>query len=279
MALSVIDRITRKGHEVERSLSQRLCGDRECRSIDSCLRNLQRIEHLLSTETYNELKNSLTELRTLATANFQGDEDRQFSVRRVNPGRRGRPTIEVTREQIEFLMNQGHTVKKIARMLGCSSSFLYKKSKLMGIPIRSRLSVIDDDQLQEHVRGLQGTYPNSGNEMMRALLRAQGVIVTRARVREVLTRINPTAAARRWSRTVARRVYHAPYPNSLWHIDGNMRLIQMGLCDTWCNRWTLTTDYLPKLQHRQSGHNSTFSFFESNIFLWTTIKSQIRPWW
>ena len=47
----------------------------------------------------------------------------------------------------------------------------------------------------------------------------------------MLTRVNPTAAARRWSRTVARRVYHVPYPNSLWHIDGNMRLIRLLLPD------------------------------------------------
>ncbi|KAL0159164.1 hypothetical protein M9458_042889, partial [Cirrhinus mrigala] len=52
-----------------------------------------------------------------------------------------------------------------------------------------------------------------------------GLKVSRQRVREMLVRINPAAAARRWSSTVARRVYHVPYPNSLWHIDGNMRLI------------------------------------------------------
>lgn len=68
-------------------------------------------------------------------------------------------------------------------------------------------------------------------QMIRALLRAQGVLVTRSRVREMLTRVNPTAAARRWSQTVARRVYHVPYPNSLWHIDGNMRLIRLLLPD------------------------------------------------
>lgn len=64
-------------------------------------------------------------------------------------------------------------------------------------------------------------------QLIRALLRAQGVLVTRSRVREMLIRVNPAAAARRWSRTVARRVYHVPYPNSLWHIDGNMRLIRL----------------------------------------------------
>jgi hypothetical protein len=68
-------------------------------------------------------------------------------------------------------------------------------------------------------------------QIIRALLRTQGVFVTRSRVGEMLTRVNPTAAARRWSWTVARRVYHVPYPNSLWHIDGNMRLIRLLLPD------------------------------------------------
>lgn len=62
--------------------------------------------------------------------------------------------------------------------------------------------------------------------MMRALLRAEGLLVPRRRVREMLTQVNPAATARRWSSTVARRVYHTPYPNSLWHMDGNMRLIR-----------------------------------------------------
>lgn len=61
---------------------------------------------------------------------------------------------------------------------------------------------------------------------MRGFLRAEGLFVPRRRVRDVLTQIDPAAAARRWSSAVVRRVYHVPYPNSLWHMDGNMRLIR-----------------------------------------------------
>ncbi|KAI7789967.1 hypothetical protein IRJ41_014317 [Triplophysa rosa] len=64
--------------------------------------------------------------------------------------------------------------------------------------------------------------------IMRGLLRADGLFVQRRRVRETLTQIDPAAAARRWSSAIARRVYHVPHPNSLWHIDGNMRLIRWG---------------------------------------------------
>lgn len=62
--------------------------------------------------------------------------------------------------------------------------------------------------------------------MMRGLLHARGLVVPRRKVREMMAPINPMATARRWSSAVSRRVYHVPYPNSLWHIDGNMRLIR-----------------------------------------------------
>ncbi|TRY85628.1 hypothetical protein DNTS_008764 [Danionella cerebrum] len=143
-------------------------------------------------------------------------------------GGRGRPAIQIPRDQIEFLMNQGHTVKRMARMLGCSSSFLYKRSKDLGVPVRSRMSAVDDGELETVIRRLHSHYPNSGSEMMRALLLAEGMRVSRIRVREMLVCINPSAAARRWSSTVSRRVYNVPHPNSLWHIDGNMRLIRWG---------------------------------------------------
>lgn len=80
-------------------------------------------------------------------------------------GIRGRPAIQITRDQIEFLMKQGHTVKRMSRILGCSSSFLYKRSKLLGLSVRSRMAGVDDEELENVVRRLQCQYPNSGNEV------------------------------------------------------------------------------------------------------------------
>ncbi|XP_078016898.1 uncharacterized protein LOC117250648 isoform X2 [Epinephelus lanceolatus] len=162
----------------------------------------------------NELRRSLDGVRTRISRAGVAAKYVGFSAHRINSGWRGRPAIHVTRDQIDFLMKQGNTVKRIAKILGCSSSFLYKRTKLLGIPVRRRFSVIDDEELERH--------------MMRGLLRADGLLLPRRRVREMLAHINPAAAARRWSSTVARRVYHIPYPNSLWHIDGNMRLIRWG---------------------------------------------------
>ncbi|XP_032440596.1 uncharacterized protein LOC116733835 [Xiphophorus hellerii] len=116
----------------------------------------------------------------------------------------------------------------MANIFGCSTSFLYKKSKALGVPIRGRLAAVTDEDLETNIRQLQSLYPNSGTEMMRGLLHARGLVVPRRKVREMMARINPMATARRWSSAVSRRVYHVPYPNSLWHIDGNMRLIRWG---------------------------------------------------
>lgn len=80
-------------------------------------------------------------------------------------GQQGRPAIHVTMEQIDFLLKQGYTVKRTAKILGCSSSFLYKRSKLLGIPVRSRFSAVQNEELERHVRRLHGLHPNSGYEV------------------------------------------------------------------------------------------------------------------
>lgn len=86
MALGIIEKATRKWHEIERALAQGICGERERRSLENCQRNIQRIEHLLSPDTNNELKSSLDELKTLLDAHFHAGQDRGFSVGRISSG-------------------------------------------------------------------------------------------------------------------------------------------------------------------------------------------------
>ncbi|XP_042267625.1 uncharacterized protein LOC121897289 isoform X2 [Thunnus maccoyii] len=112
-------------------------------------------------------------------------------------GRRGRPALDITRGQIELLLSQGFTVRAMARMLGCSSSYLHKKMKSFQISARNRFTPISDANLEEHVRRLHNQFPRSGSEMMRAYLHAEGIVVQRRRVRETLNRIDPAAAAQR----------------------------------------------------------------------------------
>lgn len=80
-------------------------------------------------------------------------------------GHRGRPSLAVTREQIELLFNQGFKVKAMARILGCSSSYLHKKMKYFRISMRNRFTDITDADLHDHVRRLHEQFPRSGSEV------------------------------------------------------------------------------------------------------------------
>ena len=62
----------------------------------------------------------------------------------------------------------------------------------------------------------------------------RGVIVSRARLRASIHRVDPDNTALRRS-IVVRRVYHASGPNAVWHIDGNHKLtmwrcLRLNLC-------------------------------------------------
>uniref|UniRef100_A0A3Q2DQX4 Integrase catalytic domain-containing protein n=1 Tax=Cyprinodon variegatus TaxID=28743 RepID=A0A3Q2DQX4_CYPVA len=204
----------------------------------------ERISDQLSADTHNALKNGLDELKVNrdTSRGYTDIEKNRCKSKHYSDtfeydsvlGGRGRPAIHITREQIDFLLAQGHTVKTMANIFGCSTSFLYKKSKALGVPIRGRLAAVTDEDLETNIRQLQSLWfkivrPHpSLNQMMRGLLHAQGLLVPRRKVRDMMARINPMATARRWSSAVSRRVCHVPYPNSLWHIDGNMRLIRWG---------------------------------------------------
>lgn len=60
--------------------------------------------------------------------------------------------------------------------------------------------------------------------MMAGYLRSSGVHVTRNRIRKCLSEIDPIGTAKRWSNTIKRRLYSVKTPNSLWHLDANLKL-------------------------------------------------------
>lgn len=84
-----------------------------------------------------------------------------------------------------------------------------------------------DDALDDMIRDIVAGNDQLGSEAVRAHLRADGVRVQRHRIRRSLARINPTAAAlRAMSQRPQRRLYRVAGPNSLWHLDGNHKLIR-----------------------------------------------------
>ncbi|XP_046902363.1 uncharacterized protein LOC124485088 isoform X3 [Hypomesus transpacificus] len=108
------------------------------------------------------------------------------------------------------------------------------------------------------------------SQMMQGYLRAEGITVQRRRVREMLTRVDPAAAAQRWSNVVARRSYHVPFPNSLWHIDGHMRLIRVVVATSLADRFiTSGLNVFEEMCSSRSVHSfyNLFYSFEEDLIL------------
>lgn len=120
------------------------------------------------------------------------------------------------------------TVREIANLLRVSPATIRRRMRLYGLSIRQTYSRITNQRLDEMVSAVVTDHPNCGYRMVRSHLQYNGYKISERRVRESLARVDPISIAYRWSRNgnIHRRQYHAPYPNAIWHIDGNMSLIR-----------------------------------------------------
>lgn len=87
-------------------------------------------------------------------------------------------------------------------------------------------STIDDRQLDQLVTEATAQHPAIGIRMVKGYLKGKGYRIQWKRVRESLLRTDPVGLAERCRITVNRRKYNVRFPLSLWHIDGNHKLIR-----------------------------------------------------
>ena len=89
-----------------------------------------------------------------------------------------------------------------------------------------RFSDISDADLDALVRDIARRTPFSGIRMVQGEIEGQGVHVQRERIRASLHRVDTLNIRARFNHVVERRQYRVPGPNSLWHVDGNHKLIR-----------------------------------------------------
>ncbi|KAK7157551.1 hypothetical protein R3I93_008903 [Phoxinus phoxinus] len=142
-------------------------------------------------------------------------------------GSRGAPSYAITQDQLSFLLSCGFTVTQIADILHTSVSTVKRRLRCFNLLQSASYSDISDVDLDEKIRDLVAGNDQLGSEAVRAQLRAEGILVQRCRVRSSMHRVNPRAAAlRAMSQRLRRRSYRVAGPNSLWHLDGNHKLIR-----------------------------------------------------
>lgn len=115
-------------------------------------------------------------------------------------------------------------LKKHAPLQPCMSSSFYRQYNLSHRMTNVQLS---ESELDQRVQEVIGANEQMGARSVWSALRATGIRVQRDRVRESLIRVSPAGAAQRaLSHRLHRRTYRVAGPNSLWHLDGNHKLIR-----------------------------------------------------
>ncbi|KAL7382992.1 hypothetical protein ABVT39_003034 [Epinephelus coioides] len=142
-------------------------------------------------------------------------------------GQTGRPVFQITHEQLQMLLSFNFSGKQIAVILGVSKSTVKRRLRQYNLSFRGRYTDLTDDGLDQHVWEIVSSNDDIGPEAVRARLVGEGIIVPRHRVWQSVIRTNPEGAAlRSMSHRLCRRTYRVAGPNSLWHIDGNHKLIK-----------------------------------------------------
>ena len=149
-----------------------------------------------------------------------------LSAELVLTGAVGRPTFEIPRNQLQYLIESRFSVPQIADLLGVSVSTIRRRMTLYNLSIQSTYSSITDDELDELIAGIQCQFPNWGNRQMYGHLLSRGIRIQYHRVRETQSRIDPEGCMLRRLRNLRRRCYSVQGPQHLWHIDGNHKLIR-----------------------------------------------------
>ena len=158
---------------------------------------------------------------------LNGAEDTSFHVEQLVTGERGRPNI--TREQLQFLLERAFSVPDIARIIGVYSvSTIERRLHEFHIAARSFYFDIDDETLDRTIRDISRSFPSAGYRRMTGFLLSRGIKVQQERIRGSMCRVDPEGVLIRSLElsTVNRRRYQVYAPLALWHIDGNHKLIR-----------------------------------------------------
>ncbi|KAK7155993.1 hypothetical protein R3I94_006153 [Phoxinus phoxinus] len=129
-----------------------------------------------------------------------------------------------------YLLN-GFTAQEIANLFGASERTIRRRMKQYHMRVSDLYSTISDAELDSTIEEIQRMYPNSGYRIIHGHLQARGLHVQTSRVRESVRRVDPhgTLIRAMSMRTIRRRQYTVPFPNAMWHIDGNHKLIRWRL--------------------------------------------------
>lgn len=147
-------------------------------------------------------------------------------MQRDSRRRRGRPTIRITAVELRNLLELHFTQAEIAKLFGCCARTIRRRIMEYGLQEIVEYSSINNQNLDNIVTNFVADFPCAGQKTLAGYLDSQGYHIQRWRIRESLLRVDPWGVEQRTRNVLHRRQYQVKGPNSLWHIDGNHKLIR-----------------------------------------------------
>ena len=198
----------------------RVCEDIEM--IDDILELVEQVLRCLSVlvEEDDTVNDMYLAVRDLLEA-INEDKEKRYPV--TSP--RGRPSKDIMKDQLSFLIEQGFKISDISLLFDCSRRTIERRIKDYGLVLRN-YSSLSDSELDDLVVEITSLFPHCGEKSVQGRLRSRGIVVKRDRVRESLRRVDPSGVISRCRNVLHRRKYQVSSPNELWHIDGYHKLIR-----------------------------------------------------
>ena len=131
----------------------------------------------------------------------------------------------MTRDEIVHLKELNYSWTKIAEILQISRQTLYRRLQQFGID-PCKFSLISESDLDDVIKDIKVSHPSSGEVMMQGHLMHRGIKVPREKLRSAIHRVDHDNTVNRRTSVIRRRVYSTHCPNSVWHIDGNHKMIR-----------------------------------------------------
>ena len=92
-----------------------------------------------------------------------------------------------------------------------------------------KYSTLSEQDIEDVVTVVKQKHPNAGEVMIQGHLQSRGITLQRHKIRKAIHAVDAEGIEARKRPAIKRRVYDVPYPNYLWHVDGNHKLIRWGL--------------------------------------------------
>ena len=141
----------------------------------------------------------------------------------------GRPQVSLPWDTITAYRKANHSWTEIASLLNIHYRTLLRYRARYNYQDPKPYSEITDDELDRIVsQTLSQTASVVGSKLMCSVLFDQGHKVQRHRVRESMSRLDAFGNLTRWANFIPRLVYSVRGPNALWHMDGNLKLVNYG---------------------------------------------------